>query len=60
MGIMVQGKWRTEDFAERNRKGSYIRAGTSFRGWVGGGDFPAAAGCYHLVVAHACPWPTGR
>lgn len=56
MGIMVQGKWRTEEFAERNRKGSYIRAGTSFRNWIGGGDFPAQAGRYHLVVAHACPW----
>ena len=56
MGIMVQGKWRIEDFAERNRKGSYIRASTSFRNWIGGDDFPAVAGRYHLVVAHACPW----
>jgi putative glutathione S-transferase len=56
MGIMVQGKWRIEDFAERNNKGSYIRATTSFRNWIGDAGFPAEAGRYHLVVAHACPW----
>ena len=56
MGIMVQGKWRMEEFAERNRKGSYVRATTAFRNWIGGDDFPAAAGRYHLIVAHACPW----
>ena len=56
MGIMVQGKWRIEDFAERNTKGSYNRATTSFRNWIGDNDFPAEAGRYHLVVAHACPW----
>jgi putative glutathione S-transferase len=56
MGIMVQGKWRIEDFAERNTKGSYNRATTSFRNWIGYNDFPAEAGRYHLVVAHACPW----
>ena len=56
MGVMEKGKWRIEDFAERNRKGSYIRASTAFRNWIGDGDFPAAAGRYHLIVAHACPW----
>ena len=56
MGIMVQGKWRIEDFAERKAKGSYNRATTSFRNWIGDNDFPAEAGRYHLVVAHACPW----
>ena len=56
MGIMVQGKWQTEEFAERNREGSYIRASTAFRNWIGDDDFPAEAGRYHLIVAHACPW----
>lgn len=56
MGIMVQGEWRQQDFAERNRKGGYVRPTTSFRNWVGEADFPAEAGRYHLVVAHACPW----
>ena len=56
MGIMVQGKWQTEEFAERNRKGSYIRTTTTFRNWIGDDDFPAEADRYHLIVAHACPW----
>ena len=56
MGIMVQGKWQTEEFAERNREGSYIRASTAFRNWIGDDDFPAEADRYHLIVAHACPW----
>ncbi len=56
MGIMVQGKWRMEEFSERNRKGSYVRATTAFRNWIGGDDFPAEADRYHLIVAHACPW----
>ena len=56
MGIMVQGKWRTEEFSERNRKGSYVRATTAFRNWIGGDDFPAETDRYHLIVAHACPW----
>lgn len=56
MGIMVQGEWRQEDFAERNKKGNYLRPGAAFRNRIGGADFPAEAGRYHLVVAHACPW----
>ena len=56
MGIMVQGKWRMEEFSERNRKGSYVRATTAFRNWIGGDDFPAETDRYHLIVAHACPW----
>jgi glutathionyl-hydroquinone reductase len=56
MGIMVQGKWQQQDFAGRNRKGSYVRADTAFRHRIGDADFPAVAGRYHLVVAHACPW----
>ena len=56
MGIMVQGEWQQQDFTGRNRKGSYVRPTTAFRSWIGEADFPAKAGRYHLVVAHACPW----
>ena len=56
MGIMVQGKWQQQDFAGRNRQGNYLRPSTAFRNWIGEPDFPAEAGRYHLVVAHACPW----
>ncbi len=56
MGIMVEGKWTQQDFAKRNEKGSYVRPTTAFRNFIGEADFPAMAGRYHLVVAHACPW----
>ncbi|MDP7546684.1 MAG: glutathione S-transferase family protein [Alphaproteobacteria bacterium] len=56
MGIMVRGKWQQQDFAERNRKGNYVRPDTAFRHCIGEAGFPAQAGRYHLVVAHACPW----
>jgi putative glutathione S-transferase len=56
MGIMVQGEWQQQDFTGRNRKGSYVRRTTAFRSWIGEADFPAKAGRYHLIVAHACPW----
>ncbi|MBL6952189.1 MAG: glutathione S-transferase family protein [Alphaproteobacteria bacterium] len=56
MGIMVQGKWQQQDFAGRNSKGSYVRANTAFHHSIGDADFPAEAGRYHLIVAHACPW----
>lgn len=39
--------------------GSFQRQQSSFRGWVTDhdpGDFPVAAGRYHLYVAQACPW----
>ncbi len=39
--------------------GSFQRQESRFRGWVdagGAGEFPLAAGRYHLYVARACPW----
>lgn len=40
-------------------EGAYEREDSRFRRWVTAGDegeFPAAAGRYHLYVALACPW----
>jgi putative glutathione S-transferase len=40
-------------------EGEFVRQGSRFRDWIaadGAGDFPAAAGRYHLYVALACPW----
>lgn len=59
MGIMENGAWVDLDFAERNRNGRYLRPRTQFRDTVtrdGSSGFPAEAGRYHLLVAHACPW----
>jgi putative glutathione S-transferase len=38
--------------------GAFERKEAKFRRWVtaAGGEFPAAAGRYHLYVALACPW----
>jgi glutathionyl-hydroquinone reductase len=38
--------------------GAFERQQAKFRRWVtaAGGEFPAAAGRYHLYVALACPW----
>ena len=59
MGIMQNGNWVPQDFAKRNKKGAYVRADTQYRRFVtadGSSAFPAEAGRYHLMVAHACPW----
>src|SRR3954470_20124170 len=38
--------------------GAFERQAAKFRRWVTaeGGEFPAAAGRYHLYVSLACPW----
>src|SRR4051794_41911801 len=38
--------------------GAFERQAAKFRRWVTaeGGEFPAAAGRYHVYVALACPW----
>ncbi|MDQ4129014.1 MAG: hypothetical protein M3151_13895 [Actinomycetota bacterium] len=54
-GMMVGGKWKTE----RQWQTTDVRCETRFRAWVsadGSGSLPAAAGCYHLYIAWACPW----
>jgi putative glutathione S-transferase len=59
MGIMQNGEWLTQDFAKRNKDGAYVRANTQFRRHItadASSAFPAEAGRYHLMVAHACPW----
>lgn len=44
---------------ETGDDGSFQRQQSRFRHWIradGSGDFPAAAGRYHLYVSYACPW----
>lgn len=44
---------------ETDERGEFVRQTQRFRRWVradGSGDFPAAAGRYHLYVCYACPW----
>jgi glutathionyl-hydroquinone reductase len=65
MGLLVDGVWQDEQYAERAPTGRFVRPATRFRNWVtedgspgptGEGGFPAARGRYHLYVALACPW----
>ena len=41
---------------EVDAKGAFKRVDSAFRNSIGQGDFPAAAGRYHLYVSYACPW----
>jgi putative glutathione S-transferase len=65
MGLLVDGVWRDEQYAERAPTGRFVRPATRFRNWAtedgsagptGEGGFPAERGRYHLYVALACPW----
>ncbi len=60
MGILVDGKWLDEEFAqETSKSGNFQRIDSAFRDRVtadGSSGFPAEAGRYHLYVAYTCPW----
>jgi putative glutathione S-transferase len=58
MGMLVDGKWQTDDEADRTAP-KFQRKDSSFRNKItadGSSGFPAAAGRYHLYVSLACPW----
>ena len=40
----------------RRAKGEFVRGVSGFRSVLGGADFPAEPGRYHLFVALNCPW----
>jgi len=42
--------------AEPQTQGEFRRRAARFRRWVGGDEFPAEPGRYHLYVSLACPW----
>jgi len=65
MGMLIDGKWHTEDAFPINDRGDFVRRETTFRNWVtrdgapgpaGRGGFRAEPGRYHLYVSLACPW----
>lgn len=67
MGVMIDGKWTTDEQASKliHEKGRWKRQRSSIRHWVtpdgragptGDGGFPAAPGRYHLYVSYGCPW----
>jgi glutathionyl-hydroquinone reductase len=65
MGMLVNGKWQSDDVRGATADGHFERPQTVFRNWVtvdgrpgptGDGGFKAEAGRYHLYVSLACPW----
>ena len=68
MGVMVDGRWTTEEEASKlvfDGGGRWLRPQSTIRHWVtpdgspgptGDGGFEAAAGRYHLYVSYGCPW----
>lgn len=60
MGLLVNGKWRTDWYDTSASGGEFVRHDSPFRRTVtpeGGDDgFKAEAGRYHLFVSLACPW----
>ena len=65
MGLMIGGKWRSDDDIPSDARGHYIREASKFRHWVtadggpgpsGDGGFKAEPGRYHLFVSPSCPW----
>jgi len=41
---------------DRRKKGEFVRGAGGFRSVLGGAEFPAEPGRYHLFVALNCPW----
>jgi glutathionyl-hydroquinone reductase len=60
MGVLIDGVWSDQDLpVETGPAGEFRRAESRFRGEVRAdpaSEFCAAAGRYHLYVAHGCPW----
>jgi putative glutathione S-transferase len=58
MGMLINGKWRMDDAADRAAP-KFERKDSSFRNKItadGSSGFPAAPNRYHLYVSLACPW----
>ena len=56
MGMMINGRWETDDGAWAAKDGSFRRADTRFHCTIGDHGHRAEAGRYHLYVSLACPW----
>jgi len=56
MGLLVDGQWHDQWYDTSKSDGRFVRAESQFRCALGGPEFPAEAGRYHLYVSLACPW----
>jgi len=63
MGVLIEGRWREEEFAqETSARGEFARIDSVFRDRItadGSSGYKAEAGRYHLYVAWNCPWAHG-
>ena len=60
MGVLIEGRWREEEFAqETSARGEFARIDSVFRDRItadGSSGYKAEAGRYHLYIAWNCPW----
>ena len=58
MGMMIEGRWTSEEVARTSEGGAFERTASTFRSRIGDDDgrHPAEAGRYHLFVNAGCPW----
>lgn len=65
MGMLVEGRWTSNENALTDGDGRLRRPASMFRHWVtvdgrpgptGEGGFRAEPGRYHLYISRACPW----
>ncbi|MDH5823912.1 glutathione S-transferase family protein [Luteimonas sp. RD2P54] len=65
MGMLIDGKWHSDEEIPVDEEGRLQRPSSVFRNWVtadgaagpeGEGGFRAEPGRYHLYIARACPW----
>jgi len=56
MGLMIEGKWQTDEGKWAANDGSFHRERSQFRCAFGEGDLEGATDRYHLYVSLACPW----
>tara|TARA_R110000868_G_scaffold353876_2_gene615100 strand:- start:51022 stop:51936 length:915 start_codon:yes stop_codon:yes gene_type:complete len=56
MGILLNGKWSTNEHDVKKDDGKFIRKDSVFRNFIGTKKFPPQSNRYHLYVSYACPW----
>lgn len=57
MGELINGTWHRSGIDSILKDGEMRRPPSRFRNWITPeGEFPPAAGRYHLYVSLACPW----
>jgi len=56
MGMMIDGKWESDDGVWASKDGKFHRAQSQFHGRIGDEAHPAETERYHLYVSLACPW----